>query len=145
MGTFSRYIPAWADMPMLHGQVSVAASRRCNEQPIQMQEVHKGTTMIWEGKKREPSKPVTPLDLTVRLIVDEKYIIPTIYYIKRNACDFLDRDLHRIGLGLLREEMWRSIPRARRQSSCQLERKRPPSGIASRGGRGSNQGIPLLS
>jgi arylsulfatase A-like enzyme len=42
--------------------------------------------MIWEGKKGEPSKPVMPLDLTVRPIVDEKYIIPkTIDYIKRNA------------------------------------------------------------
>jgi arylsulfatase A-like enzyme len=42
--------------------------------------------MIWEGKKGEPSKPVMPLDLNVRPIVDEKYIIPkTIDYIKRNA------------------------------------------------------------
>jgi arylsulfatase A-like enzyme len=42
--------------------------------------------MIWEGKKGEPSKPVMPLDLTVRPIVDEKYIVPkTIEYIKRNA------------------------------------------------------------
>jgi arylsulfatase A-like enzyme len=42
--------------------------------------------MFWEGKKGEPSKPVMPLDLTVRPIVDEKYIIPkTIEYIKRNA------------------------------------------------------------
>jgi arylsulfatase A-like enzyme len=42
--------------------------------------------MIWEGKKGEPSKPVMPLDLNVRPIVDEKYIIPkTIEYIKRNA------------------------------------------------------------
>ena len=32
--------------------------------------------MIWEGKKGEPSKPVMPLDLAVRPIVDEKYIIP---------------------------------------------------------------------
>jgi arylsulfatase len=38
--------------------------------------------MIWEGKKGEPSKPVMPLDLNVRPIVDEKYIIPkTIDYI----------------------------------------------------------------
>jgi arylsulfatase len=44
------------------------------------------TPMIWEGKKGEPSKPVMPLDLTVRPIVDEKYIIPkTIDYIKREA------------------------------------------------------------
>jgi arylsulfatase A-like enzyme len=42
--------------------------------------------MIWEGKKGELSKPVMPLDLTVRPIVDEKYIIPkTVEYIKRNA------------------------------------------------------------
>jgi arylsulfatase len=42
--------------------------------------------MIWEGRKGEPSKPVMPLDLAVRPIVDEKYIIPkTIEYIKRNA------------------------------------------------------------
>jgi arylsulfatase A-like enzyme len=42
--------------------------------------------MIWEGKKGEPSKPVMPLDLNVRPIVDEKYIIPkTVEYIKRNA------------------------------------------------------------
>lgn len=42
--------------------------------------------MIWEGKKGEPSKPVMPLDLEVRPIVDEKYIIPkTVEYIKRNA------------------------------------------------------------
>jgi arylsulfatase A-like enzyme len=42
--------------------------------------------MIWEGKKGEESKPVMPLDLKVRPIVDEKYIIPkTVEYIKRNA------------------------------------------------------------
>jgi arylsulfatase A-like enzyme len=42
--------------------------------------------MIWEGKKGEPSKPVMPLDLAVRPIVDGKYIIPkTVEYIKRNA------------------------------------------------------------
>src|SRR5208337_3356502 len=42
--------------------------------------------MLWEGKKGEPSKPVMPLDLNVRPIVDEKYIIPkTIDYIKKNA------------------------------------------------------------
>jgi arylsulfatase A-like enzyme len=42
--------------------------------------------MIWEGKKGKPSTPVMPLDLKVRPIVDEKYIIPkTIEYIKRNA------------------------------------------------------------
>ncbi|HKW49958.1 MAG TPA: arylsulfatase [Gemmatimonadaceae bacterium] len=44
------------------------------------------TPMIWEGKKGEPSKPVMPLDLKVRPIVDEKYIVPkTIEYIQRNA------------------------------------------------------------
>jgi arylsulfatase len=42
--------------------------------------------MIWEGRKGEPSRPVMPLDLNVRQIVDEKYIIPkTIEYIKREA------------------------------------------------------------
>jgi arylsulfatase A-like enzyme len=42
--------------------------------------------MILEGKKGEQSKPVMPLDLNVRPIVDEKYIIPkTVEYIKRNA------------------------------------------------------------
>jgi arylsulfatase A-like enzyme len=42
--------------------------------------------MIWEGKKGEPSKPVMPLDLAVRPIVDGKYIVPkTVEYIKRNA------------------------------------------------------------
>jgi arylsulfatase len=42
--------------------------------------------MIWEGKKGEKSKPVMPLDLEVRPIVDEKYIVPkTVDYIKRNA------------------------------------------------------------
>lgn len=42
--------------------------------------------MIWEGKKGQPSKPVMPIDLNVRPIVDEQYIIPkTIEYIKRNA------------------------------------------------------------
>ena len=42
--------------------------------------------MIWEGKKGEPSKPVMPLDLKVRPIVDEQYIIPkTVEFIKRNA------------------------------------------------------------
>jgi arylsulfatase len=42
--------------------------------------------MIWEGRKGEPSRPVMPLDLTVRPIVDEKYIIPkTIDFIKRQV------------------------------------------------------------
>jgi arylsulfatase len=42
--------------------------------------------MIWEGRKGEPSKPVMPLDLNVRPIVDEKYIIPkTIDFIRREA------------------------------------------------------------
>ena len=44
------------------------------------------TPMIWEGKKGEPSKPVMPLDLKVRPILDGNYIIPkTVEYIKRNA------------------------------------------------------------
>lgn len=42
--------------------------------------------MIWEGKKGEASKPVMPLDLNVRPVVDEKYIIPkTVSFIKREA------------------------------------------------------------
>jgi len=42
--------------------------------------------MIWEGKKGQPSTPVMPLDLAVRPVVDEQYIIPkTIDFIKRQA------------------------------------------------------------
>jgi len=42
--------------------------------------------MILEGKKGQATKPVMPLDLKVRPIVDEKYIIPkTIDFIKREA------------------------------------------------------------
>jgi arylsulfatase len=42
--------------------------------------------MIWEGKKGEPSKPAMPLDLAVRPVLDEKYIIPkTMDYIKKQA------------------------------------------------------------
>jgi arylsulfatase len=42
--------------------------------------------MILEGKKGEPSRPVMPLDLQVRPILDEKYLIPkTVDFIKRNA------------------------------------------------------------
>ncbi len=42
--------------------------------------------MIWEGKKGQPSKPVMPLDMKVRPIVDGEYIIPkTVEFIKRNA------------------------------------------------------------
>ncbi|QIG49015.1 arylsulfatase [Nordella sp. HKS 07] len=42
--------------------------------------------MIWEGVKGKPSTPAMPLDLAVRPIVDEKYIIPkTVDYIKREA------------------------------------------------------------
>jgi len=42
--------------------------------------------MIWEGKKGEPSRPVMPLDLAVRPIVDGEYVVPkTVEYIKRNA------------------------------------------------------------
>ena len=42
--------------------------------------------MIWEGKKGEPSKPVMPLDLKVRPIVDGQYLVPkTIDFVKRNA------------------------------------------------------------
>ncbi|NEX91892.1 arylsulfatase [Caulobacter sp. 17J65-9] len=44
------------------------------------------TPMIWEGVKGQPSRPVMPLDLKVRPIVDEKYIIPkTVEYIRREA------------------------------------------------------------
>ena len=42
--------------------------------------------MIWAGKKGQPSKPVMPLDLAVRGIVDGQYIVPkTIDFIKQNA------------------------------------------------------------
>jgi arylsulfatase A-like enzyme len=42
--------------------------------------------MIWEGEKGKHSRPVMPLDLNVRGIVDGDYIIPkTVDYIKRNA------------------------------------------------------------
>jgi arylsulfatase len=41
---------------------------------------------ILEGRKGEPSKPVMPLDMTVRPIVDRDYLIPkTIDFIKRQA------------------------------------------------------------
>jgi arylsulfatase len=44
------------------------------------------TPMIWEGSKGQPSTPVMPLDLKVRPLVDEKYIIPkTIDFIRRQA------------------------------------------------------------
>jgi arylsulfatase len=44
------------------------------------------TPMILEGKKGQPSTPVMPLDLNVRPVVDEKYIIPkTIDFIKKQA------------------------------------------------------------
>jgi arylsulfatase A-like enzyme len=42
--------------------------------------------MIWEAKKGQAAKPVMPLDLAVRPVVDGKYLIPkTIEFIKRNA------------------------------------------------------------
>ncbi|HEY6325247.1 MAG TPA: sulfatase-like hydrolase/transferase [Candidatus Cybelea sp.] len=42
--------------------------------------------MLMEGKKGQPSTPAMPLDLSVRGIVDEKYLIPkTIDFIQRNA------------------------------------------------------------
>ncbi|BCP52441.1 arylsulfatase [Kaistia sp. 32K] len=42
--------------------------------------------MIWQGRKGEASTPVMPLDLNVRPIVDEKYIIPkTVDFIQREA------------------------------------------------------------
>jgi arylsulfatase len=42
--------------------------------------------MVWEGKKGQKSKPVMPLDLKLRPIIDEKYIVPkTVDFIKRNA------------------------------------------------------------
>jgi arylsulfatase A-like enzyme len=41
---------------------------------------------VLEGKKGEPSKPVMPLDMKVRPIIDGEYLIPkTVEYIKRNA------------------------------------------------------------
>ncbi len=41
---------------------------------------------ILEGRKGQPSKPVMPLDMTVRPIVDRDYLVPkTIDFIKRNA------------------------------------------------------------
>jgi arylsulfatase A-like enzyme len=44
------------------------------------------TPMIWEGKKGQPSTPVMPLDLKLRPIADDTYIIPkTIEFIKRQA------------------------------------------------------------
>ena len=44
------------------------------------------TPMLWDGKKGEPSTPVMPLDLKVRAIVDDQYIIPkTVDFIKREA------------------------------------------------------------
>jgi hypothetical protein len=42
--------------------------------------------MLWEGKKGQKSAPVMPLDLNVRPVVDEKYIVPkTVDFIKRQA------------------------------------------------------------
>ena len=42
--------------------------------------------MIWEGKKGAPSRPVMPLDLNVRPVLDGNHIIPkTVEYISRNA------------------------------------------------------------
>ena len=42
--------------------------------------------MIWEGKNGQPSTPVMPLDLAVRTVVDDKYIIPkTVDFIKAKA------------------------------------------------------------
>ena len=44
--------------------------------------------MVWEGKKGQKSKAVMPLDLKIRPIIDEKYIIPkTVDYIKKNAAE----------------------------------------------------------
>ena len=40
--------------------------------------------MVWEGKKGQKSKAVMPLDLKIRPVIDEKYIIPkTVEYIKK--------------------------------------------------------------
>lgn len=42
--------------------------------------------MIWEGRKGQPPKAAMPLDLNVRAIVDEKYLVPkTIEFVRRNA------------------------------------------------------------
>ena len=44
--------------------------------------------MVWEGKKGQKSKAVMPLDLKLRPVIDEKYIIPkTVNYIKKNAAE----------------------------------------------------------
>ena len=44
--------------------------------------------MVWEGKKGQKSKAVMPLDLKLRPVIDEKYIIPkTVNYIKKNASE----------------------------------------------------------
>ena len=52
----------------------------------QFKETGMPVPMIWQGVKGKPSTPVIPLDLEVRPIVDEKYIIPkTIDFIKREA------------------------------------------------------------
>jgi arylsulfatase A-like enzyme len=42
--------------------------------------------VIWEGKKGQAATAAMPLDLNLRAVVDQKYIIPkTIEFIKRNA------------------------------------------------------------
>jgi arylsulfatase len=44
--------------------------------------------MVWAGKKGQKSKAVMPLDLKIRPVIDEKYIIPkTVDYIKKNAAE----------------------------------------------------------
>jgi arylsulfatase A-like enzyme len=41
---------------------------------------------ILEGRKGEPSKPVMPLDMTIRPVVDGEYLVPkTVEFIKRNV------------------------------------------------------------
>ncbi|CAG7618574.1 arylsulfatase [Rhodococcus opacus] len=50
------------------------------------QELGLPAPMIWEGRKGEQSTPAMPLDLDVRPIVDEKYLVPkTVEFIKKNA------------------------------------------------------------
>ena len=67
------------------GGVSRTLGTRLHHDPL-FKETGMPVPMIWEGKKGEPSKPVMPLDLAVRPIVDEKYIIPkTVQFIKQNA------------------------------------------------------------
>ena len=51
--------------------------------------------MVWEGKKGQKSTPVMPLDLKIRPVIDEKYIIPkTVEYIKKNAEGYINKGIY---------------------------------------------------